>query len=103
MGIRIIWQLMGYFVVTCLSLFLQEHWTTNAILRFRKLCSLKPLVGVVDEYVNGILHLFLCDTTSDEDIYIHQVLRVEGHAVICRENIPSKVKKLRGGKFEQDC
>ncbi|XP_067388495.1 tudor domain-containing protein 5 isoform X2 [Emydura macquarii macquarii] len=69
---------------------IEEHWTTNAILRFRKLCSLKPLVGVVDEYVNGILHLFLCDTTSDEDIYIHQVLRAEGHAVICRENIPSK-------------
>ncbi|CAM4591370.1 unnamed protein product [Lepidochelys olivacea] len=66
------------------------HWTTNAILQFWKLCNLKPLVGVVDEYVNGILHLFLCDTTSDEDIYIHQVLRAEGHAVICRENILSK-------------
>ncbi|EMP34491.1 Tudor domain-containing protein 5 [Chelonia mydas] len=66
------------------------HWTTNAILQFWKLCNLKPLVGVVDEYVNGVLHLFLCDTTSDEDIYIHQVLRAEGHAVICRENILSK-------------
>uniref|UniRef100_A0A674JTG9 Tudor domain-containing protein 5 n=1 Tax=Terrapene triunguis TaxID=2587831 RepID=A0A674JTG9_9SAUR len=69
---------------------IEGHWTTNAILQFWKLCNLKPLVGVVDEYVNGILHLFLCDTTSDEDIYIHQVLRAEGHAVICRENIPSK-------------
>ncbi|KAM7161551.1 tudor domain-containing protein 5 [Macrochelys suwanniensis] len=69
---------------------IEGHWTTNAILQFWKLCNLKPLVGVVDEYVNSILHLFLCDTTSDEDIYIHQVLRAEGHAVICRENIPSK-------------
>uniref|UniRef100_A0A8C3XSG2 Tudor domain-containing protein 5 n=1 Tax=Chelydra serpentina TaxID=8475 RepID=A0A8C3XSG2_CHESE len=80
----------------------EGHWTTNAILQFWKLCNLKPLVGVVDEYVNSILHLFLCDTTSDEDIYIHQVLRAEGHAVICRENIPSKVKKGRGDEFEQD-
>uniref|UniRef100_A0A8C4WHT7 Tudor domain-containing protein 5 n=1 Tax=Gopherus evgoodei TaxID=1825980 RepID=A0A8C4WHT7_9SAUR len=69
---------------------IEGHWTTNAILQFWKLCNLKPLVGVVDEYVNGILHLFLCDTTADEDTYIHQVLRAEGHAVICRENIPSK-------------
>nr|XP_032652093.1 tudor domain-containing protein 5 [Chelonoidis abingdonii]XP_032652094.1 tudor domain-containing protein 5 [Chelonoidis abingdonii] len=69
---------------------IQGHWTTNAILQFWKLCNLKPLVGVVDEYVNSILHLFLCDTTADEDTYIHQVLRAEGHAVICRENIPSK-------------
>ncbi|XP_034635079.1 tudor domain-containing protein 5 isoform X3 [Trachemys scripta elegans] len=69
---------------------IEGHWTTNAILQFWKLCNLKPLVGVVDEYVNGILHLFLCDTMSDEDIYIHQILRAEGHAVICTENIPSK-------------
>ncbi|XP_039342594.1 tudor domain-containing protein 5 isoform X1 [Mauremys reevesii] len=69
---------------------IEGHWTTNAILQFWKLCNLKPLVGVVDEYVNGILHLFLCDTTADEDTYIHQVLRAEGHAVVCRENVPSK-------------
>ncbi|KAM9128818.1 tudor domain-containing protein 5 [Pangshura tecta] len=69
---------------------IKGHWTTNAILQFWKLCNLKPLVGVVDEYVNSILHLFLCDTTADEDTYIHQVLRAEGHAVICRENVPSK-------------
>ncbi|XP_074858975.1 tudor domain-containing protein 5 [Carettochelys insculpta] len=69
---------------------IKGHWTANAILRFWKLCALKPQVGVVDEYVNGILHLFLCDTTSEEDVYVHQVLRAEGHAVICRENIPSK-------------
>nr|XP_025042386.1 tudor domain-containing protein 5 isoform X2 [Pelodiscus sinensis] len=69
---------------------IKGHWTTNAILQFWKLCSFKPLVGVVDEYVNGVLHLFLCDTTSDEDIYIHQVLRTEGHAIICRENSPSE-------------
>ncbi|XP_060088487.1 tudor domain-containing protein 5 [Heteronotia binoei] len=66
------------------------NWTADAILEFQKLCGLKLLVGVVDEYIDGVLHLFLCDTSSDEDIYFHKVLRLEGHAVICRENIPSK-------------
>ncbi|XP_007432545.1 tudor domain-containing protein 5 [Python bivittatus] len=65
-------------------------WSVSAIHEFQRLCELKLLVGVVDEYINDILHLFLCDTTSDDDIYLHNVLRLEGHALICRENIPSK-------------
>ncbi|XP_036596498.1 tudor domain-containing protein 5-like [Trichosurus vulpecula] len=68
----------------------EEHWTPQAVLQFQKLCSFKPLVGVVDEYVDGVLNLFLCDTSSDEDIYFHHVLRAEGHAIVCRENVPSK-------------
>ncbi|XP_037362264.1 tudor domain-containing protein 5 isoform X2 [Talpa occidentalis] len=68
----------------------QEHWTAKAILQFQKLCGLKPLVGVVDEYVDEILNIFLCDTSSNEDIYFHHVLRTEGHAIVCRENVPSK-------------
>ncbi|XP_057585749.1 tudor domain-containing protein 5 isoform X2 [Hippopotamus amphibius kiboko] len=68
----------------------EEHWTSRAILQFQKLCGLKPLVGVVDEYVDGILNIFLCDTSSSEDIYFHHVLRTEGHAIVCRENLPSK-------------
>ncbi|XP_020141059.2 tudor domain-containing protein 5 isoform X1 [Microcebus murinus] len=69
---------------------IEEHWTCRAILQFQKLCGLKPLVGVVDEYVDGILNIFLCDTSSNEDIYFHHVLRTEGHAIVCRENVPSK-------------
>lgn len=69
----------------------QERWTPKAIVQFQKLCGLKPLVGVVDEYVDGILNIFLCDTSSNEDIYFHHVLRTEGHAIVCRENIPSMV------------
>ncbi|KFO30683.1 Tudor domain-containing protein 5 [Fukomys damarensis] len=69
---------------------LKEHWTSRAILQFQKLCGLKPLVGVVDEYIDGILNIFLCDTSSNEDIYFHHVLRTEGHAIVCRENVPSK-------------
>nr|XP_003925375.1 tudor domain-containing protein 5 isoform X1 [Saimiri boliviensis boliviensis] len=68
----------------------EEHWTSKAILQFQKLCGLKPLVGVVDEYVDGILNIFLCDTSSNEDIYFHHVLRTEGHAIVCRENVSSK-------------
>ncbi|XP_007109099.1 tudor domain-containing protein 5 isoform X2 [Physeter macrocephalus] len=68
----------------------EEHWTSRAILQFQKLCGLKPLVGVVDEYVDGVLNIFLCDTSSHEDIYFHHVLRTEGHAIVCRENVPSK-------------
>ncbi|XP_061490220.1 tudor domain-containing protein 5 isoform X2 [Rhineura floridana] len=68
----------------------EGDWTLNAILEFQRLCGLKLLVGVVDEYIDGILYLFLCDTSSDEDVYLHNILRLEGHALICRENIPSK-------------
>ncbi|XP_057626326.1 tudor domain-containing protein 5 [Chionomys nivalis] len=68
----------------------EEHWTSRAILHFQKLCGLKPLVGVVDEYIDGILNIFLCDTSSNEDIYFHHVLRTEGYAIVCRENAPSK-------------
>lgn len=46
----------------------------------------------MDEYVDDVLHLFLCDTSSDEDLYFHDVLRLDGHAVFCIENVPSKVK-----------
>ncbi|XP_059136579.1 tudor domain-containing protein 5 isoform X1 [Peromyscus eremicus] len=68
----------------------EEYWTSRAILHFQKLCGLKPLVGVVDEYIDGILNIFLCDTSSNEDVYFHHVLRTEGHAIVCRENAPSK-------------
>ncbi|KAM8805415.1 tudor domain-containing protein 5 [Eudromia elegans] len=65
-------------------------WTDAATLQFRRLCGSKLLVGIVDEYVDDILHLFLCDTSSEGDIYFHSVLKSEGHAEVCRENIPSQ-------------
>ncbi|XP_060546116.1 tudor domain-containing protein 5 [Pantherophis guttatus] len=65
-------------------------WSVSAIKEFRRLCELKLLVGLVDEYINDVLYLFLCDTSSDDDVYLHNVLKLEGHALICRENIPSK-------------
>ncbi|NXS69744.1 TDRD5 protein, partial [Pandion haliaetus] len=65
-------------------------WSNAATLLFKKLCGSKLLVGIVDEYVNGILHLFLCDTSTKEDVYFHCVLRDGGYADVCRENIPSQ-------------
>jgi len=71
----------------------QGRWSNAATLLFKKLCGSKLLVGIVDEYVNGILHLFLCDTSTEEDVYFHCVLRDEGCADICGENIPSQVRR----------
>ncbi|NXE75295.1 TDRD5 protein, partial [Cochlearius cochlearius] len=65
-------------------------WSNAATLLFKKLCGSKLLVGIVDEYVNGILHLFLCDTSTEEDVYFHCVLRDGGYADVCGENVPSQ-------------
>ncbi|XP_065530142.1 tudor domain-containing protein 5 isoform X3 [Lathamus discolor] len=65
-------------------------WSNAATLLFKSLCSSKLLVGIVDEYVNGILHLFLCDTSTKEDVYFHCVLKDKGYADICGKNIPSE-------------
>ncbi|NXI31794.1 TDRD5 protein, partial [Sterrhoptilus dennistouni] len=65
-------------------------WSSAAILLFKHLCRFKEFVGIVDEYVDGVLYLFLCDTSTKEDIYFHSVLRDMGYADICGENIPSQ-------------
>ncbi|XP_065698483.2 tudor domain-containing protein 5 isoform X1 [Patagioenas fasciata] len=69
---------------------MEGTWSSAATLLFKKLCNSKLLVGIVDEYVNGILHLFLCDTSTKEDVYFHCVLRDEGYADVCGENVPSQ-------------
>ncbi|XP_027749972.1 tudor domain-containing protein 5 [Empidonax traillii] len=65
-------------------------WSPAATLVFKNLCRFKELVGVVDEYVDGVLYLFLCDTSTKEDVYFHYVLRDMGYADVCGENIPSQ-------------
>ncbi|XP_032923568.1 tudor domain-containing protein 5 [Catharus ustulatus] len=65
-------------------------WSSAAVLLFKHLCRFKELVGIVDEYVDGVLYLFLCDTSSKEDVYFHSVLRDMGYADVCGENIPSQ-------------
>ncbi|NWZ40797.1 TDRD5 protein, partial [Brachypodius atriceps] len=65
-------------------------WSSAAILLFKHLCRFKELVGIVDEYVDGVLYLFLCDTSTKEDVYFHSVLRDMGYADVCGGNIPSQ-------------
>ncbi|XP_031974101.1 tudor domain-containing protein 5, partial [Corvus moneduloides] len=65
-------------------------WSSAAILLFKDLCRFKEVVGIVDEYVNGILYLFLCDTSTKDDVYFHSVLSDMGYADVCGENIPSQ-------------
>ncbi|NXT67332.1 TDRD5 protein, partial [Chaetops frenatus] len=68
----------------------EGRWSSAAILLFKHLCHFKELVGIVDEYVDGVLYLFLCDTSTKEDVYFHSVLRDMGYADVCGENIPSQ-------------
>ncbi|NWU88728.1 TDRD5 protein, partial [Upupa epops] len=65
-------------------------WSSAATLLFKELCGSKLLVGIVDAYVRGVLHLFLCDTSAKKDVYFHHVLTDRGHADICEENVPSQ-------------
>ncbi|NXJ77173.1 TDRD5 protein, partial [Trogon melanurus] len=68
----------------------EDTWPNAATRLFKQLCGSNLLVGLVDEYVNGILHLFLCDTSTKEDVYFHTVLMSGGYAEDCRANIPSQ-------------
>uniref|UniRef100_A0A3B4CW43 Tudor domain-containing protein 5 n=1 Tax=Pygocentrus nattereri TaxID=42514 RepID=A0A3B4CW43_PYGNA len=58
-------------------------WTKDATNTFQKLCCEHTLVAAVHSYVEDFLLLFLCDTHTEEDIYIHRALQAEGHAIAC--------------------
>ncbi|XP_071984571.1 tudor domain-containing protein 5 isoform X3 [Engystomops pustulosus] len=63
----------------------QNQWSVEGIKMFQNHCARGPLVGVVLQYVSDQLCLFLCDTTTDEDVYLHQVLIDTGHASLAQE------------------
>ncbi|KAI4899076.1 hypothetical protein NFI96_031206 [Prochilodus magdalenae] len=58
-------------------------WSKDAINTFQRLCCERTLVAAVHSYQKGFLLLFLCDTHTEEDIYVHSALQAEGHAVAC--------------------
>ncbi|KAK7863839.1 hypothetical protein R5R35_003323 [Gryllus longicercus] len=60
-----------------------DKWTPDASKRFLHLIANKALIGIVisADFTNKLFSLFLCDTSGDDDIYIHEVLISEGYAV----------------------
>lgn len=65
-----------------LSLFFpQSIWTQSAISAFQRICCERTLVAAIHSYQEDFLLLFLCDTNTEEDVYIHLALQKEGHAL----------------------
>ncbi|XP_073699730.1 tudor domain-containing protein 5-like [Garra rufa] len=58
-----------------------SNWTQSAINSFQKMCCERTLVAAIHSYQEDFLLLFLCDTNTEEDVYIHLALQKEGHAL----------------------
>ncbi|XP_064187405.1 tudor domain-containing protein 5 isoform X2 [Anguilla rostrata] len=58
-------------------------WSTSAVSCFQKLCCERTLVAAIHSHQDDVLHLFLCDTHTEEDVYIHTALKEAGHALSC--------------------
>ncbi|XP_067271947.1 tudor domain-containing protein 5 [Pseudorasbora parva] len=58
-------------------------WTQSAISSFQRMCCERTLVAAIHSYQDNFLLLFLCDTNTEEDVYVHSALQKEGHALPC--------------------
>uniref|UniRef100_A0A8C9V670 Tudor domain-containing protein 5 n=1 Tax=Scleropages formosus TaxID=113540 RepID=A0A8C9V670_SCLFO len=68
------------------------NWSKDAVRYFQKLCFERPLVAAIHSYQEDVLYTFLCDTHTEEDVYIHNALLAEGHAVQCMDSYSEDVK-----------
>ncbi|KAM5148883.1 tudor domain-containing protein 5-like isoform 2-T2 [Mantella aurantiaca] len=64
---------------------IENQWSTEAMKIFKQYSTCGPLVGIVFQYVFGRLYLYLCDTSTDDDVYLHQLLINRNHASIVQD------------------